>query len=245
MPVCATARSHGRRSQARSPDGSKAHGKNSAERYGASDAREERHPSPPDPNERAKLARHYANASLGEIAVSTSGGATIFDFWRVEKRGREPQEPRWHDFIYHYCAGDDRLGTCSRPQRQPDIDHPRRPARIRVRIPLRNAQGTVALAHSLTIILRRRPRLPARFCGRPAARREGNVWKFEVPGRFLSWQRLQSHVDAATCPHKAPIHPVDVETRRRSGHQPWWLRAPDARTPGLAQARSRADTVQR
>jgi len=35
---------------------------------------------PADTNASAKLARHYSNASLGEIAVSTSGSLTIFDF---------------------------------------------------------------------------------------------------------------------------------------------------------------------
>ncbi len=46
---------------------------------------------PADPAESAKLARHYSNKSLGEIAVSTSGGATIFDFgeWKSEMASRK------------------------------------------------------------------------------------------------------------------------------------------------------------
>jgi CubicO group peptidase (beta-lactamase class C family) len=46
---------------------------------------------PADPNESAKLAKHYANASLGEIAVSTSGASTIFDFgeWKSEVASRK------------------------------------------------------------------------------------------------------------------------------------------------------------
>jgi CubicO group peptidase (beta-lactamase class C family) len=41
---------------------------------------------PADASETAKLGKHYANPSLGEIAVSTSGGSTIFDFgeWKSE-----------------------------------------------------------------------------------------------------------------------------------------------------------------
>ena len=46
---------------------------------------------PADASESAKLARHYANASLGEIAVSTSGPSTIFDFgeWKSEMASRK------------------------------------------------------------------------------------------------------------------------------------------------------------
>jgi CubicO group peptidase (beta-lactamase class C family) len=46
---------------------------------------------PADANESAKLAKHYANASLGTIAVSTSGAATIFDFgeWKSEVASRK------------------------------------------------------------------------------------------------------------------------------------------------------------
>jgi CubicO group peptidase (beta-lactamase class C family) len=46
---------------------------------------------PADAQESAKLAKHYTNASLGEIAVSTSGSATIFDFgeWRSEVASRK------------------------------------------------------------------------------------------------------------------------------------------------------------
>jgi len=41
---------------------------------------------PADANETAKLCKHYANPSLGEIAVSASGASTVFDFgeWRSE-----------------------------------------------------------------------------------------------------------------------------------------------------------------
>ena len=46
---------------------------------------------PADADESAKLARHYANASLGEIAVSMSGSSTIFDFgeWKSEVASRK------------------------------------------------------------------------------------------------------------------------------------------------------------
>jgi CubicO group peptidase (beta-lactamase class C family) len=41
---------------------------------------------PADANETAKLGKHYANPSLGEITVSTSGASTVFDFgeWKSE-----------------------------------------------------------------------------------------------------------------------------------------------------------------
>jgi CubicO group peptidase (beta-lactamase class C family) len=41
---------------------------------------------PADATQRAKLAKHYSNASLGKIDVSTSGGETYFDFgeWKSE-----------------------------------------------------------------------------------------------------------------------------------------------------------------
>jgi len=41
---------------------------------------------PADANETGKLAPHYSNPSLGEIAVSHKAGATIFDFgeWKSE-----------------------------------------------------------------------------------------------------------------------------------------------------------------
>jgi CubicO group peptidase (beta-lactamase class C family) len=46
---------------------------------------------PADANESAKLAKHYANASLGAITVSTSGASTIFDFgeWKSEVASRK------------------------------------------------------------------------------------------------------------------------------------------------------------
>jgi CubicO group peptidase (beta-lactamase class C family) len=46
---------------------------------------------PADATESAKLARHYSNASLGEIAVSASGPSTIFDFgeWKSEVSSRK------------------------------------------------------------------------------------------------------------------------------------------------------------
>jgi Beta-lactamase len=46
---------------------------------------------PADANESAKLAKHYANASLGEITVSTSRASTIFDFgeWKSEVASRK------------------------------------------------------------------------------------------------------------------------------------------------------------
>jgi CubicO group peptidase (beta-lactamase class C family) len=46
---------------------------------------------PADVNETAKLAKHYANASLGEITVGTSEASTIFDFgeWKSEVASRK------------------------------------------------------------------------------------------------------------------------------------------------------------
>jgi CubicO group peptidase (beta-lactamase class C family) len=46
---------------------------------------------PADANESAKLAKHYTNASLGEITVSTSSASTIFDFgeWKSEVASRK------------------------------------------------------------------------------------------------------------------------------------------------------------
>ena len=46
---------------------------------------------PADANETAKLAKHYANPALGEIAVSQSGASTIFDFseWKSEVASRK------------------------------------------------------------------------------------------------------------------------------------------------------------
>ena len=46
---------------------------------------------PADASASAKLARQYANASLGEIAVSTSAHSTIFDFgeWKSEMASRK------------------------------------------------------------------------------------------------------------------------------------------------------------
>ena len=41
---------------------------------------------PADASESAKVAKHYRNAALGKIDVSTSGAATVFDFgeWKSE-----------------------------------------------------------------------------------------------------------------------------------------------------------------
>jgi CubicO group peptidase (beta-lactamase class C family) len=46
---------------------------------------------PADAAASAKLAKHYSNASLGEIDVSTSGASTIFDFgeWKSEVASRK------------------------------------------------------------------------------------------------------------------------------------------------------------
>jgi CubicO group peptidase (beta-lactamase class C family) len=46
---------------------------------------------PADSNEAGKLAKHYANTSLGELAVSTSGASTVFDFgeWKSEVATRK------------------------------------------------------------------------------------------------------------------------------------------------------------
>jgi len=46
---------------------------------------------PAEANESAKLAKHYANALLGEITVSTPGAPTIFDFgeWKSEVASRK------------------------------------------------------------------------------------------------------------------------------------------------------------
>ena len=46
---------------------------------------------PADAKESAKLAKHYSNASLGDIDVTTSGSSTIFDFgeWKSEVATRK------------------------------------------------------------------------------------------------------------------------------------------------------------
>jgi CubicO group peptidase (beta-lactamase class C family) len=46
---------------------------------------------PADRTEAGKLATHYSNASLGDIAVSTQGAATVFDFgeWKSEVASRK------------------------------------------------------------------------------------------------------------------------------------------------------------
>jgi CubicO group peptidase (beta-lactamase class C family) len=46
---------------------------------------------PADANARAKLGKHYSNASLGDITVSNSGSATVFDFgeWKSEVASRK------------------------------------------------------------------------------------------------------------------------------------------------------------
>ncbi|ABF41980.1 beta-lactamase [Candidatus Koribacter versatilis Ellin345] len=46
---------------------------------------------PADATESAKLAKHYSNASLGDVDVSQSGSATIFDFgeWKSEMSTRK------------------------------------------------------------------------------------------------------------------------------------------------------------
>lgn len=46
---------------------------------------------PADANEAIKLAKHYVNASLGDITVRTSGASTIFDFsdWKSEVASRK------------------------------------------------------------------------------------------------------------------------------------------------------------
>jgi CubicO group peptidase (beta-lactamase class C family) len=46
---------------------------------------------PADPDETAKLAPRYRNASLGELAVKKAGGATLFDMgeWKIEVASRK------------------------------------------------------------------------------------------------------------------------------------------------------------
>jgi CubicO group peptidase (beta-lactamase class C family) len=46
---------------------------------------------PADPKEAQKLAKHYRNSALGDIAVSTAGTSTFFDFgeWRTEVASRK------------------------------------------------------------------------------------------------------------------------------------------------------------
>ena len=46
---------------------------------------------PAKKSEAAKLAKHYANSSLGEIGVSMSGSSTMFDFgeWKSEVATRQ------------------------------------------------------------------------------------------------------------------------------------------------------------
>jgi CubicO group peptidase (beta-lactamase class C family) len=50
--------------------------------------------TPADPAESAKLAKHYVNESLGAIAVSTTGSATVFDFgeWASEVATRRNED---------------------------------------------------------------------------------------------------------------------------------------------------------
>ena len=59
---------------------------------------------PADANETAKLGKHYANPSLGEIAVSTSGASTIFDFgeWKSEVATRK--NPDGTISLRHHCT---------------------------------------------------------------------------------------------------------------------------------------------
>ena len=48
---------------------------------------------PADSGESSKLARHYSNASLGDIAVNTSGPSTIFDFGEWKSEVASPKNP--------------------------------------------------------------------------------------------------------------------------------------------------------
>jgi hypothetical protein len=59
--------------------------------YSSRAAERKRLTIPADANETAKLAKHYANSSLGEIAVSRSGASAIFDFgeWKSEVASRK------------------------------------------------------------------------------------------------------------------------------------------------------------
>jgi len=59
--------------------------------YAAQAAERKLPPFPADASESAKLAKHYSNVSLGDIAVSKSGAATIFDFgeWKSEVGSRK------------------------------------------------------------------------------------------------------------------------------------------------------------
>jgi hypothetical protein len=61
---------------------------------------------PADAPESAKLANHCANGSLGEITVSTSGAAKIFDFgeWKSELASRKNPVPRRTLFFILSCG---------------------------------------------------------------------------------------------------------------------------------------------
>ncbi len=88
---------------------------------------------PADPAESAKLAPLYANAALGEIAVSRANGTTLFDFgeWRSDVASKK--ESRRHDLVRHDRAG--HLGLRVRRGRgaEEDARDTRRAARVRVR----------------------------------------------------------------------------------------------------------------
>ena len=59
-----------------------------------------------DAHESAKLADHCANGSFGEITVSTSGAAIIFDFgeWKSELASRKNPAPRRTLFFVLSCG---------------------------------------------------------------------------------------------------------------------------------------------
>ena len=59
--------------------------------YSSLESERKRLTTPADPKETAKLAKHYVNASLGDITVSAAGPSTTFDFgeWKSEVGSRK------------------------------------------------------------------------------------------------------------------------------------------------------------
>ena len=73
---------------------------------------------PAESAESAKLAPRYANAALGEIAVTHPGAETVFDFGE-EDPGGLAQEPRRHRLAHHHRAGE-RGSSSSRERAEED-----------------------------------------------------------------------------------------------------------------------------
>ena len=88
---------------------------------------------PADASEGTKLARHYANALFGEIAVSTSNPSTIFDFRRVGERDGQPQEPDGTISFITIAPGVSGVEFVVGSGPKQILDHPGRATRIHLR----------------------------------------------------------------------------------------------------------------